>query len=218
MVRYRYGAALALLLGGIAFAQSYVVTGSGTPSGTCEGPRIWISRTNPSTQVCCFGGTWTDCPPVPVASTASTTGGVRTISVAAGNYLNSTVSAANITGMAFPVLANTAYGFQCTVSHTGTLTAGPRFGLAGPASPTAVSVQWEVAKDNTNTLFSHDVAFSNAAQTNAITTAHTAPIITEARGVIINGANAGTVSLHVTSSAAGNEIKILGGSHCDVRP
>jgi hypothetical protein len=235
MGRYRYSAALVLLLGGIALAQTVFTSGSGAPVGACDGPKVWLSQTNPQTSKCCIGATWSACPSQPASASASAVGGVKlagalggtadlpTISypvrVAVANVTNSTTSAANVTGLSWPVLANTEYGFHCVISHQGVATAGPRFGLSGPASPTHVAVRWERATSATAEVLSTDNAFSDSAQTAAVTSGGvTTPVVTRAYGHIINGANVGTANIHLTSSAATNTVTVFRGSYCDVRP
>lgn len=58
------GAGLALLCV-VAGAQQGppVYTSETDPSGSCVGPRVWITRASPSKTWCCISSTWTDCSP-----------------------------------------------------------------------------------------------------------------------------------------------------------
>lgn len=81
MGRYRYGAALAVLLasGALAATQGppvYVYTGT-APSGACAGDRVWIDALGTGTYYC-NAGTWTAAPsggtvPVTQGGTGNTT-------------------------------------------------------------------------------------------------------------------------------------------------
>jgi hypothetical protein len=218
MVRYRYGAALVVLLG-LASAQTVYTNAGGAPSGACTGPKMWLSQSAPMSAMCCIGETWTACPPTPSAASSTLPGGVRVTSVSATNVLNDTVSAVNITGLAFPVLANTKYNFDCLVAHSGAANNGPRFGISGPSAPTAVAIKWYKPQSATNDFIVTDVAFSATATTAAVTTGGpTTVVLTKCHGILDNGANAGTVQMHLTASATSSNVVVYGGSYCDIRP
>lgn len=137
--------------------------------------------------------------------------------VVTSNVTNSTVTPANITGLSWALAANTEYGFNCTITHSGTATGGVRFNLNGPGSPTTVSFVTE--RYTTTALQTLLVlqAFSAAAQTAACTSScNTTVLVTKIQGTILNGANVGTAQLMLTSSTAGQLTTVFRGSFCVV--
>ena len=137
--------------------------------------------------------------------------------VVTANVTNSTTTPANITGLSWAVAANTAYGFTCAITSSGTATALARFNLNGPAAATTVSFATErYITTSTQTLLVLQ-AFSAAAQTAACTAScNTTVLPTLIHGTILNGANAGTAQLMVTSSTAGQTVTLYRGSSCAV--
>lgn len=144
-------------------------------------------------------------------------GGPAGYKVSGSNVTNSTTTPTNITGMAWSVSAATEYDFRCDITHQGTATSGPRFGLNGPAGATLVNVRWYRSTSPTASTQSNDTAFSAAAQTAAITTSGNTTVMTSfVMGTIINGANAGTAQFTLTSSTAGQTVTVYRGSGCTV--
>ena len=133
---------------------------------------------------------------------------------------STTTTVVNITGLSWPLKANKEYGFNCNIcTNTTTTSNGPRFGLNGPASPTAVVIRWRRATSATADTISTDSTFSNAAMTAAVTSGGFASsTCTYAAGAILNGANAGTAqfTLAGSSSTAGAVVKALRGSSCSI--
>lgn len=137
--------------------------------------------------------------------------------VTGSNVTNSTTTPTNITGLAWSLAANTEYDFRCDITHQGTATSGPRFGLNGPASPTLVNIRWYRSTSPTASTQSNDTAFSAAAQTAAIATSGNTTVMTSlVMGTIINGANAGTAQFTLTSSTNGQTVTVYRGSGCTV--
>jgi hypothetical protein len=141
----------------------------------------------------------------------------QVLRVTGSDVSNSTTTPATITGLSFTAAASTAYGIDCTITATGTATSLPRFNLSGPASPTAVALRTDRAvTTSTQTLLVVN-AFSAAAQTAACTTACAATaLVSHFFGTIMNGANAGTVALQLSSSTAGQTVTVGRGSVCTV--
>lgn len=120
-----------------------------------------------------------------------------------------------IDGLSWTVPAEMGQTFWCVLTHQGTATSGPRFGVSGPASPTRVQIRWQRSTSTTAQTQSNDTAFSATAQTAAITTGGNTTILTSVvYGTYVTGATGGTVALHLTSSTAGQTVTVYRGSGC----
>jgi hypothetical protein len=168
-----------------------------------------LSTTGSSGQFWSYNNTW--------ATPPGGNGGPSGYKVTGSNVTNSTTTPTNITGLAWSLAANTEYDFRCDITHQGTATSGPRFGLSGPASPTLVNIRWYRSTSATAQTQSNDTAFSAAAQTAAITTSGNTGVLSSiVYGSVVNGANAGTAQFTLTSSTAGQTVTVYRGSGCTV--
>ena len=137
--------------------------------------------------------------------------------VVTSNVTNSTTTPANITGLSWAVAANTEYAFRCTITSSGTATGGSRFNLNGPAGATTVSFATQRFTTTSAQTLLVLQAFSAAAQTAACTSGcNTTALPSLIYGTILNGANAGTAQLMLTSSTAGQLTTVFRGSSCVV--
>ncbi len=118
---------------------------------------------------------------------------------------------ADITGLAFPMLANTRYSFKFVIEFTTPAnTTGARFGVNGPAAPTrltymarqTVSSSTEQARLNT-AYDSTDLAATSASGGNNLVTME---------GIINNGANAGDLIARFASEVSSSAVIAKAGS------
>lgn len=135
------------------------------------------------------------------------------------SYTNATTTFSNVTGtntLSFAVEASTTYVGTCYILWQGSAgTTGPKFQFTGPASPTAVASSMSSAVTATTQIYASAVAFSSAmANTGTITTATNFPA--EIQFAVVNGANAGTVTLQAAANGAGT-LTIQPGSYCTMQ-
>lgn len=128
-------------------------------------------------------------------------------------YTNATTTFSNVFSAGFPVHAKTNYTVRCDIIWQGSAaTTGPKYQFTGPTSPTAVaaSATSEVTASTftqaTATAFSTSMA--NAGTITTATNFH--DIVTLG---LINGVNAGTVTLQAAANGAGT-LTIQPGSFC----
>jgi hypothetical protein len=134
-------------------------------------------------------------------------------------YTNGSGSFTNVVGSAgqtlqFSVEASTNYVVNCQIVWSASAnTCGPSFQWTGPASPTAVAATHESAV-TTSTTFTPAAAtaFSSAmANTGTVSTATNLPA--QVTLGLVNGSNAGTVTLQAKCNGAGT-LTIQPGSYC----
>lgn len=142
----------------------------------------------------------------------------RLYRVTGSNYTNATTTPSTITGLSWPLAANQELGFQCVLGvQNSAATSAIRYNVSGPAGATTVALQFNVHTTSaTAEVITTAAAFSAAAQSTSvvasvITTLHSDFI----RGVILNGATAGTVSIQAAGSAASTST-VYRGSYCEV--
>lgn len=141
-----------------------------------------------------------------------------TYKVATSDFTTSSTSAANVTGLTWSISASQEMSFDCFLNTTNTATSLLRFGVSGPASPTAVAVSYSYRSTAYGTeVINAAGAFTATATTAAVTASVlTTPILFHIRGIIKNGSNAGTVAVHATASTSGQTGTIRTGSRCIV--
>jgi hypothetical protein len=133
------------------------------------------------------------------------------------NWSNNTTTPTAITGLGWPVAANTQYAFTCILSGVNS-TAGSalRLNITGPASPTIIAFKTRVPNAAASETMGTFSAFSANAQTISDTNGVlTTPFIITIDGVLQNGVNAGTVQINGSGSAAQSST-IYSGSYCQV--
>lgn len=133
----------------------------------------------------------------------------------ASDLSSSSTSAVNVSGIGWAIGVGALQTFSCVIVHQGTATSGPRFGFSGPGSPARVNIRYDRATSASAATQSESTAFSATAQTAAITSSGNTTVLTSRfHGSILNGTNAGTVQLHLTSSTSGQAVKVYRGSSC----
>lgn len=133
-------------------------------------------------------------------------------------YTNATTTFSSVAGstgqtLAFTVAASTNYTVTCQVMWQGSAgTTGPKFQWTGPASPTNVAASMHSPVTTSTYLDATATAFSSSmADSGTITTAvNLMSIVTLG---LVNGANAGTITLQAAANGAGT-LTIQDGSFC----
>jgi hypothetical protein len=109
-------------------------------------------------------------------------------------------SATDVTGIAFPLLADTAYGFEfCLIYRASGTGTGVLVGLSYPASPTVTPVAavdiYGVASNGVSSCYHGTINGQSATVASAATVSASYSFPAHLRGIIVNGANAGTLQL-----------------------
>jgi hypothetical protein len=129
-------------------------------------------------------------------------------------YTNATTTFSSVSSLSFPVSANHTYTGTCTVVYQGTATtAGPKWQLTGPASPTTVLL---AVDGGTGAAAYADVAataFSSAITAFGTLGATSTNYVGHVAFSIVNGVNAGTVTLQAAANGSGT-LTIAAGSYC----
>ena len=127
------------------------------------------------------------------------------------DFTTASTSFVDVTGLSFPVLANKNYKVDFFISTNKNDAAGMAVQLTGPASPTRVFIRVDSTTINLGTgtilqmsAFSSPTAAFNTVNGDGFST-------TYGRGIIQNGANAGTVQLQLRAVTSGTA-KIYAGS------
>lgn len=136
-----------------------------------------------------------------------------TVFLTGSAYTNATTGLTNVTGLLFPVAANTNYTATCKLTWQGSAgTTGPKWTFTGPAAPTAVNIGAVSAV--TATTFTQGVSTAFGTSVNNAGTITTATNFTDTVTLqLINGANAGTVQLQAAANGAGT-LTVQPGSWC----
>lgn len=132
------------------------------------------------------------------------------------NYANATTTFSTVTGMSWSIAASVNYRVDCTfVGQGSATTAGPKFQLTGPASPTLVKLM--VDGGTNTTAYANGVAtgFSSANATLGTLGAGTTDFIWHVNADVVNGSTAGTLVLQAAANGAGT-VTISGGS-CQIQ-
>lgn len=143
-----------------------------------------------------------------IAGTVSGTGG--TLVAKGSDQTLSSTSLADV--LTFDVAANTNYRFEFTVRYiSSTSTEGLALGLNGPASPTSLLASVEIYHTTTGGVRSEPLsAYETKIQDSTGNATESFAIV---RGVLQNGANAGTLALRgSTETGGGNSVAIKAGS------
>jgi hypothetical protein len=122
------------------------------------------------------------------------------------------VALVDITGLGFAVAANGNYEFEYLLAITSAaLTTGWQFGFTGPASPTMFAATCEYQSSATAWTTATLTAVGNFPLVTAAYAAAT-PIVVRIKGVLANGANAGTLQLRGGTEVANSAITVKRGS------
>jgi hypothetical protein len=128
----------------------------------------------------------------------------------------STGAFVDLSGLAFPAAANTDYDVEAVfIAISSAPTRGIGLQLTGPAAPTRVALVYETQYTTSPYVGVLSInAFSSAAQpADSANVVH----INRLRGIIRNGANAGTVQLQFKSEDAAGSVTLYAGSFLRVR-
>jgi hypothetical protein len=129
-------------------------------------------------------------------------------------YNNATTTFSNVTSLAFPVSANHTYTGTCQIVFQGTATtAGPKFQLTGPASPTTVLLAVDGGTGAAAYADAAATAFSSSITAFGTLGAGATNYVAHVSFSIINGVNAGTATLQAAAVGAGT-LTIAAGSYC----
>jgi hypothetical protein len=134
----------------------------------------------------------------------------------AADVSKSTTGFGDITGLSFPVAANTNYDVVCQIVETSaTSTTGFGVSWTGPASPTLTSGQWVSVTGSQSVGGSYITGDDSGNATSAVQL--TAPLLNPGvfMGVWRNGANAGTIQMRFRPEVA-DTVTIKAGSYCKV--
>lgn len=172
------------------------------PTGT-NGAMYYNSSSN--RMRCYEAGAWSDC--VTHRNAVNLAADVINTSALANTI-------ADVTGLSWPVIANTTYKFECTIWYTAAATGtGSRWAINGPAT-TALMYQSEYSlTTTTSTRNAMVAAYDSPAASNA-TSATTGSNMATLNGIIRPSAN-GTVTVRFASEVALSAITAKAGSTCD---
>jgi hypothetical protein len=152
-----------------------------------------------STGFALVGHTHGGVPPVVVRKTADQSNSSGTV-------------LADVTGLTFPVAANTAYVFEFHLFVVAqALTTGLVVSVNGPLLPTHVRFGAHIPTTAT-AFFSGGATAYDTALVSTATPSLTVPHLTIVRGVLENGINAGTLALRMRSEVNGSSVTIQRGS------
>lgn len=138
--------------------------------------------------------------------------GVQVVTLGA-NVVNASATAntlADVTGLAFPVLAGTSYWFAAVIPYTSAATStGSRWTIDGPAAPTRLSYTSNYTLTATTATTNYNTAYGLPAASNA--SSLVAGNIARVEGIILPSAD-GTVQLRFASEIANSAITALSGA------
>lgn len=145
-------------------------------------------------------------------------GNPTTTAFLTGDYTNATTSFTSLSGLAFPVVANTNYHLQCNIVWSASAaTAGPKLQITGPSSPTALAVTMASAITVSTTGSAAATAFSSALDPlNGATVTNGVNEWAQLSMDLRNGANAGTVQLQAAATGVGT-VTVRNASGCQIQ-
>jgi len=131
---------------------------------------------------------------------------------------NSTTTLANVTGLSFSAAASTTYMFSVAgLFDSAAATTGIAVSATGPTSPTAYSLTCSIlSAADTFTTFS-EVAYGGNGPT-ATTIAQDVDYPFFCTGILVNGANAGTVQIQFKSEVGASQVAIRPGTTLKYKP
>lgn len=182
--------------------QLVLDSSSAEPTGIAGGMYYNTTRT---VNRCFVSSAWQDCGPLTKKLTSDVT--------------NSTTTIANVTGLSFPVAANTDYRMVCSLLYrSAATTTGIKVSVTGPSTPTSVTgmfntyVSAAAAATVQGSLFrAYDGGVaSTGVDTINVDTPGTLDV------VLRNGANAGTLQVRFNSEVATSTVTVKAGSSCEL--
>ncbi|HVE24809.1 MAG TPA: hypothetical protein VNC22_05375 [Sporichthya sp.] len=125
---------------------------------------------------------------------------------------NSTVTLADVTGLAFTAAASTDYDFEYLIAFTSAaVTTGLALALNGPGTPTLLACRIEVPISASTEVDRHTNTYNTEALGTAVDVA-SVPRLARIVGVLRNGSTAGPVIARFRSEVAGSAVTIKAGS------
>jgi hypothetical protein len=125
---------------------------------------------------------------------------------------NSTVDPADITGLSFSVLANKDYFFEAQlIFQTAATTTGIALGVNAPSTPTSIATVGQIAQATgvlSGFFINNNGYVGPTPDVAAANTSYPAFL----RGVLQNGASAGTFSVRLASEVGGSVVRVKAGS------
>lgn len=129
------------------------------------------------------------------------------------NQASTSTTLADVTGLLFPMKANTHYYFRCLGGYTSAAsTTGLTISVNGPASPAWVSYAAQIAMTGTTTAYGIGAAY-DAPQT-APTGGGATMLPFSIEGTLSTNASGGNFALRFASEVGGSTVTILRGSIC----
>lgn len=192
---------------GTAIVPTYVQGGTNiTTGGTASAPTVNLVASPSVTSIAASGA---------VSGGSIYNAGILQPNIQAirltGDVSTTSASFVDVSGMTFSIGANAVYNFEYTMvfqsSNTGT---GTGWSVSGPASPTMVAGRVEFAQSAGNAV-TFITAYDTGAAVSSVPAANT-NYIAAIKGIIVNGANAGTLALRFVRSGAANTITAKAGS------
>lgn len=130
------------------------------------------------------------------------------------SYTNATTTFSNVAGLSFPVAANHSYTMSCQVVFQGSATtAGPKFEVTGPSSPTTVLFAVDGGTGAAAYADAAAAAFSSSISAFGTLGASATNYVAHLNLSVINGSNAGTVQVQAAANGTGT-LTIAAGSYC----
>jgi hypothetical protein len=128
------------------------------------------------------------------------------------DVFQTTVTLADVTGLAFSMLANTDYEFEFLIPfQTAAVTTGIALALNGPAGTLLLAAHIMVPISASTQVDRHTNAFNTEALGTAIDVINV-PRLARIQGIIRNGANAGNLIARYRSEVAGSEVRVKAGA------
>ena len=136
-------------------------------------------------------------------------GGPVAVKTSAGSTISSTFG--DVVGLAFAVSSASAYYFEFFLNwNVRASTNGAKFGITGPASPTLVNLQMSISTGPGNALVRSARSYDTCV---AITAAgSTLPMATWMGGMLVTGANAGTLQARAAPRVTSTSVVVSSAS------
>lgn len=152
-------------------------------------------------------GVLTNCTGLPPAGTT-----FMLVSTLGSDFTTSSATFVDVTAFSVSLAANTTYHFSADIIfQSANILNGINISINGPASPTKVVFSREIAATTATRNYEGINAYDGGTATGTIDTAN-ADREAWMRGVIVNGANSGTLIVRVHSETGGTNVKIIAGS------
>lgn len=140
--------------------------------------------------------------------------GLPAVAKVAADVASTVVAMADVTGMTFPVLANTSYGFLFVVAFTtAAITTGIKLAVNGPALGAGyVAYTVETPVTTTSEAISTASAYDGGAASTGVTAATPTVYVARVHGVLRTGATPGTFALRFATEVVASAATVKIGS------